>query len=239
MRDARTAEGFLPSASPRQIDASTAVFAFTATWVIAQVVSALIARPDSSTNPSFGVAAWSLVGMWFCYLAGLWVTSQRAGSRSPITDYGFSFRWADATGLFVGVVAQLVLVPSVYFPLEAIWPDTFAQDRLTESAQDLVDSAGGSLIFLLFLVVVVGAPVVEELFYRGLLQRPLAARFNEGLVVIGVAALFAGMHFRPVEFPGLFVFGLLLGWSSLRADRLGPAITIHVGFNLTGILLTL
>jgi membrane protease YdiL (CAAX protease family) len=35
------------------------------------------------------------------------------------------------------------------------------------------------------------------------------------------------------------VFGLILGWAALRARRLGPAITIHVGFNLTGLLLVL
>jgi len=88
-------------------------------------------------------------------------------------------------------------------------------------------------------VVVIGAPVVEELFYRGLLQRSLAARFNEGAVLVVVAAVFALVHFRPIEIPGLFVFGLILGWAALRSGRLGPAITIHVGFNLTGLLLVL
>jgi membrane protease YdiL (CAAX protease family) len=47
------------------------------------------------------------------------------------------------------------------------------------------------------------------------------------------------VHFRPIELPGLFAFGLVLGWAALRARRLGPAITIHIGFNLTGLLLVL
>jgi len=45
------------------------------------------------------------------------------------------------------------------------------------------------------------------------------------------------VHFRPVEYPGLFVFGLVLGLVALRTGRLGMAITTHVGFNLTGLLL--
>jgi membrane protease YdiL (CAAX protease family) len=235
--------GFLPSASPRPIDATTAVFTFVGAWVVAQLVSSaiLLALGDgeTSTEVSFGLLAVALCGAWASYLVGMWITSQRAGSGSMVADYGIWFRWIDVAGLAVGAVAQLVLIRVVYLPLEAIWPDTFTEDRLTENAQDLVDRAGGASTLVLFAVVVIGAPVVEELFYRGLLQRSLAARFNEGVVVVAVAAVFAAVHFRPVEFPGLFVFGLLLGWAALRARRLGPAITIHVGFNLTGLLLVL
>ena len=229
--------------SPRPIDASTAVVTFLGSWVVAQVVSSLflvvLGDGDAATDVSFGLLALALSGAWASYLVGMWLASQRAGTGSMIADYGIAFRWIDVGGLAVGAGAQLVLIRVVYLPLEALWPDTFTEDRLTENAQDLVDRAGGASTLLLVGVVVIGAPVVEELFYRGLLQRSLAARFNEGAVLVAVAAIFAAIHFRPVEFPGLFVFGLLLGWVALRAGRLGPAITIHIGFNLTGLLLVL
>lgn len=218
--------------------------AFLATWVVAQLVSSLIlavvSDAESTTGSvSFRVLAIGLVGAWAVYLIGIWLTSQRAGTGSLVADYGLAFRFTDVLGLGVGAVAQLVLIRLVYLPLEAIWPATFTQDRLTENAQDLVDRAGGASTWLLVAVVVIGAPFVEELFYRGLLQRPLAARFSDGPVIVGVAAVFAGLHFRPVEFPGLFVFGLILGWAALHFRRLGPSMMIHVGFNLTGLLLVL
>ncbi len=235
--------GFLPSASPRPIDATTAVFTFVGAWVVAQLVSSLIlvalGDGSSTTETSFGVLAVALAGAWASYLVGMWITSQRSGSGHPIDDYGLRFRWIDAIGLGIGAFAQLVVIRLVYFPLEAIWPETFTQDRLTENAQDLVDRAGGASTLLLVAVVVLGAPLVEELFYRGLLQRSLAARFSEVPVLVAVAAIFAAMHFRPVEFPGLFVFGLILGFAALRSRRLGLSIMIHVGFNLTGLLLVL
>jgi membrane protease YdiL (CAAX protease family) len=235
--------GFLPSAAPRPIDASTAMVTFLGAWVVAQIVSSLILLAlgdgDAPADASFGVLAVALGGAWASYLIGMWIASQRAGSGSMIADYGISVRWVDLAGLAVGAGSQLVLIRVVYLPLEALWPGTFTEDRLTENAQDLVDRAGGASTLLLFAVVVIGAPVVEELFYRGLLQRSLAARFNEGAVLVAVAAIFATVHFRPVEFPGLFVFGLVLGWAALRTRRLGPAITIHIGFNLTGLLLVL
>lgn len=235
--------GFLPSAAPRPIDASTAVLTFLGAWVVAQVVSSVILMAlgdgDAATEVPFGVLAASLCGAWATYLVGMWLASERAGSGSMIADYGVWFRWGDVLGVAIGAGAQLVLIRVVYLPLEALWPDTFTQDRLTENAQDLVDRAGGASTAVLFAVVVIGAPVVEELFYRGLLQRSLAARFNEGAVLVAVAAVFAAVHFRPIEFPGLFVFGLILGGAAMWTRRLGPAITIHVGFNLTGLLLVL
>jgi hypothetical protein len=235
--------GFLPSASPRPIDASTAVFTFLGAWIVAQVLSSLIlvalGNGDAADEVSFGVLAVALLGAWGSYLVGMSIASQRAGSGSLVADYGITFRWIDLAGLAIGAGSQLVVIRVVYLGLEAVWPDTFNQDRLTENAQDLVDRAGGASTLLLVAIVVIGAPVVEELFYRGLLQRSLAARFNEGAVLVAVAAIFAAVHFRPIEFPGLFVFGLILGWASLRTNRLGMAITIHMGFNLTGMLLVL
>lgn len=233
--------GFLPSAAPRSIDANVAVLAFVGGWVVAQLVSSLIVGAvydGDPTDATFGALAAGLAGAWTCYLAAMWLASQRAGSGDFRDDYGVEFAWIDLVGLGVGVVCQLVLLRVVYLPLEALFPDTFTQDRLEENAKDLVDRAG-TATWLLVVVVAIGAPIVEELFYRGLLQRPLAARFSEGPVIVGVAAVFALVHFRPVEFPGLFAFGLVLGFAAARTRRLGMPIMIHVGFNATALALAL
>ena len=134
---------------------------FIGAWVVAQLVSSLILLAlgdgDTSAEASFGVLAVALCGAWASYLIGMWIASQRAGSGSMIADYGISFRWIDLTGLAIGAGSQLVLIRVVYLPLEALWPGTFTEDRLTENAQDLVDRAGGASTLLLFAVVVIGA----------------------------------------------------------------------------------
>jgi len=224
------------------IDAHAAVLTFVGAWIAAQLVSSIVLTvldggADDTATTSIGVLAAALAAGWTCYLAGMWLASDRAGSGHPVDDYGITFAPVDVIGLGIGALSQLVVVRVVYLPLEAIWPDTFTDDRLQENARELIDRAGGASTVLLFLIIVLGAPVVEELFYRGLLQRSLAGRFSEGLVVVGVAAVFAVVHFRPVEYPGLFAFGLVLGVVALRTGRLGMAITTHVGFNMTGLLL--
>jgi len=230
-----------PSATPVPIEPRVAVVVFAASWMAAQLLSAvalaIFGGGESVAETPIGVLAVSLLAAWSAYLGGMWYASQRAGTGDPVADYGITFAPIDAAGVAIGVLSQLVLVGIVYLPLEALWPDTFTDDRLQENARDLVDRADGGSIVLLVLIVVVGAPVVEELFYRGLLQRPLVARFSDALVVIGVAALFALVHFRPVEYPGLFAFGLVLGTCAALTDRLGLPIVTHMSFNLTGLVL--
>jgi len=230
-----------PSAAPNPIDVNTAVITFILAWLAAQVLSSVVVAAlgggSSIADTSIGVIAAALVAAWTAYLAGMWVASQRGGSGDPVEDYGSAFKPIDAAGLGVGVLSQLVLIELVYLPLEALWPDTFTDDRLQENAKDLVDRAAGASALVLIVLIVIGAPIVEELFYRGLLQRSLAARFNDSLVVVGVAVLFALVHFRPVEFPGLFAFGLVVGICALVTGRLGMAILTHMAFNATGLVL--
>jgi membrane protease YdiL (CAAX protease family) len=232
-----------PSVAPPSVDAATAVATFVVAWTVAQIVAAIVlglAGADGSLDTiPIGTLAASLAATWAVYLGGMWYASTRSGTGAPAADYGVVFSPVDVLGLGLGVLSQLVIVNLVYLPLEAIWPDTFSEDRLQETAQDLADRASGATTLLLFALVVLAAPVVEELFYRGLLQRSLLGRFNDAVVVVGVAAVFALVHFRPVEYPGLFVFGLVLGLCAQRTGRLGLAITTHIGFNATGLLLVL
>jgi membrane protease YdiL (CAAX protease family) len=226
----------------RRIDVPVAVATWVAAFVIGQLASALIVGAsgaddlDSVPIPTLfaGVAA-----TWVAYLVGMWAASRRSGSGDFIEDYRVRFATIDLLGLPIGVLTQLVLVPLLYLPLSELWPDTFSEDRLSETAEKLVDRAEGASMVLLVLMVCLFAPVVEELVYRGLLQGSLAARFDQVVALVVTAAWFAVIHFRPVEYPGLFLFGLVAGAGLLFTGRLGLPILAHLAFNVTGLLLAL
>lgn len=230
-----------PATSP--IDARTAVVGFLGAWVLAQVLAAVVlgitGEAGSADDTPIGVLAIALIASWSCYLAVMWMLSERLGTADPVADYGISFHPVDALGIGVGILSQLVVVQLVYLPLEAIWPETFSEDKLAETAEGLVDRSDGLTLVVLFAVVVVGAPIVEELFYRGLLQRSLLTRFGTAATVVLVAGIFAVLHFRPVEYPGLFAFGLIVGVCAAVTGRLGMAIVAHIAFNATGLVLVL
>jgi hypothetical protein len=228
-------------AGPGRIDVRTAVAVWGITWVAGQLLFQLVASTsgDTSDDTTLPIAnlAVGVVATWCAYLAGLWWASDRAGSRNFVSDYGFEFEPIDIVGVPIGLLTQLVLVPLVYVPLRAWWPDTFSDDRLEETARDLVDRADGAAIVVLALVVVGGAPIVEELVYRGLLQGSFVSRISELPALLAGATWFAIIHFRPVEYPGLFVAGLVFGMCAITTGRLGMSIVTHAAFNATGLLM--
>lgn len=217
------------------------VAAFLVIWVAAVFASSLVivVGGDPDETASIPLLALSLAVGWAVYLAGTWWTSHNLGTGDVRRDFGLTARPIDLAGVPIGIASQLVLVPAVYVPLRALWPDVFDDDALGETAEELIGRADGGLIVALFVLVVLGAPFVEEVAYRGLLQRPLLDSLPAWPVVIGVAGLFALIHFRPVEYPGLFVAGLVFGVCAWRTGRVGMAVAAHVGFNATGLVLAL
>ena len=51
-------------------------------------------------------------------------------------------------------------------------------------------------------MVVVGAPIIEELFFRGLLMRSIQARWNDGLALVASALFFASSTSSRCSSPG-------------------------------------
>ena len=160
--------------------------------------------------------------------------NQAYGYLFPV---GPAFVLGDLVGLPIGVASQLVLVPLVTLPFTRLFPDSFSAERVEERARGLADMASGPWIVLLALVVVVGAPIVEELVYRGFIQIGLAPRIGAAASLLVAAAWFTLVHLSPPEFPGLFAFSLVLGLCAARTGRLGMAVAAHVAFNATGLLL--
>lgn len=217
------------------------------TWSAAWIVGTLIAAPamisllgaqlgDDLTIPQLAAASGAT---WAVMVTAVIVASRRFGTGDVLADYGATFRPIDLAGIPLGVATQLLVIPLLYVPLRRLWPDTFSNEQIEERAQDLANRAGGWLTVLLVLVVVVGAPLVEEFVYRGLLQRSVSVAIGTGFGLVSTSAWFALVHFSPVEYPGLFVAGLAFGGCVALTGRIGPAIVTHAAFNATGLIVVL
>ena len=194
-------------------------------------------RPESDTD-KFPVWVTSVSGLalWSVFVAFALMLSRGIGSRSMRHDFGLAFRRSDLwIGIPVGVASQFGLVVLVNWPLSRLFPGVFAPADVERRARELADSAPGAWFVLLLLVVVVAAPFVEELMYRGLLQQGLANSWGRVAAVVVGGVVFAAVHLQPVEFPGLFAFALVLGTCYARTDRLGLPIVVHMTFNACGI----
>lgn len=226
-----------------RVDVPVALFTWLGAWLGGQLLVLIVLAIGGYTESTDDVPIWLLFLAqflaWSVFLVALTVASQRGGSGDFVNDYQARFKPVDVIGVPIGVLTQLVVLPLIYLPLEKLWEGTFNDDKLSENAKDLVDRASGGSMLLLVIMVCVGAPIVEELVYRGLLQGSFSARFNQMPAWFAASAIFALIHFRPVEYPGLLAIGLVCGYCALSTGRLGMAMACHVGFNVTGLLLAL
>jgi membrane protease YdiL (CAAX protease family) len=207
-----------------------------------QVIDSRLAPLDGhlgATQQSvpFGVTVAGLVAQWAVILVGLWYVSRRYLSGHPTADYRLRFKPIDLLGIPIGILVQLVVLELLYWPLRSWFPGTFSRHHLEQPARDLTDPAHGGWKVVLVLAVVVCAPLVEELLYRGLLLNALSARIADGLAIVVSALWFAAVHFQPIQFFGLFVFGLVLGVCFQRTGRIGMGIFAHAAFNATSLAL--
>lgn len=233
-----------PSASPdaaaAPIPIRDAVVAWAGSWLLGSVLSAAVAQSSGHTTLAETPAGWVLLAqlaLWAPMVGAAWYVGSRHGTGSLVRDYAYRFRPLDLVGVPIGVVTQLAVLPLVYWPLGHAWPDTFGRSHLEKPARDLWNTGHGIGVLAIVFVAVIGAPLVEELMYRGLLQGAFVRCTDRVTGLLLVAVWFAAIHFQPAQMPGLFVIGLVLGIAAVRTGRLGMAVLIHLAFNATGLVL--
>lgn len=212
-------------------------------WLIAQVTAIVggavvlaaagyADRPDDIPLTIIAV----LQALLWVGLLGAPVMAARLKGQGAVSDFGLRFRPLDVpVGVGIGVVCQFVLVPLVSLPWLTLLGKS--SEDLSGPARDLADKATDPVgIVLLVLITVIGAPVVEELFFRGLLQRSVGRRLGGIGAVVVTSLVFGLTHFQLLQFPALIAFGAVLGALALRTGRLGPGIVAHLTFNAVTIV---
>lgn len=185
------------------------------------------------------VPMWGLgllqIPLWVGMLAAVRVAGTKGSG--VVNAFGVKFRAIDApVGLLIGIFTQLVVLPLIYVPIFQLTGKT--SEDLSRPARELSSRAGGAVSWLLFaLLVGILAPIVEELFYRGLFLRALHKRGISTVVSVLVSsAIFGAIHLQPLQFVGLFLFGVVAAMLATVTRRLGMSIFAHIGFNMTSVL---
>ncbi len=213
-------------------------------WLIAQVggflafgivVAVTGVDADSADDLSLGWIAVAQIGLWAGLLGVPWLASRLKGN-GMVQDFGLRFRPSDTLlGAGVGLATQFVLIPLLYLPIFTLFDVT--SEELEEPARGLTDRATDSVgVVLLVLIVGIAAPIVEEIFYRGLVFRSIENRFGLWPGILGSAVIFGASHFQGLQFPALTLLGVVLAYLTHRTGRLGPAIVAHMAFNLVTVV---
>jgi len=192
---------------------------------------------------SIGGKGFSQIGLWTGMVGSVVLASRRKGSGSLATDFGWSIRWVDvALGAAVAVGAVVVVVPGVALLLRPL----LGNPEVSGPVKELVDESKGLALVGLVLVAVVGAPIVEELFFRGLLLRSIQNRLGPVWAIVGSSVMFGLSH--PNDLPwkaqamvmvALAVLGAALATLAVKTGRLGAPIVAHALFNAANLAVAL
>ncbi len=185
---------------------------------------------------SYAETCAGLIGLWAGLIPGAMVVCKIRETGNLATDLGLRFKFpSDLSGAAVGIACQFVLLPLIYVIVQLFVSRDLTKD-LEAPAKDLTNNAHGAGFYFLAVLLIVGAPLVEEIFYRGMLLRSLK-RYMPPLASILVTGLvFGAVHFDWVTLPGLAGFGVVLAWLAHRSGRLGPNILAHAAFNTVTVI---
>lgn len=211
--------------------------------LLLSAVTAAVAEAATGYRPSSGgavpvaVTVAGVVGLWVGLVGAVLYASRVHGQGDLGADYGWGRgRWWDLpVGGIIGLACQYALIPLLYLPFEHV--DRHLSHQLSQPVHNDTAAATGlvsATLVILFLTVF--APMVEELFFRGLLLRSLLARTRAPIAVLVSALLFALAHFQLAQFAGLAAFGVVLGLLAWRTGRLTPGIGAHAAFNAAAVL---
>lgn len=207
---------------------------FAAAFVLSLVAGTVWAVASGDRHVTLGLTVAALVGQWTGLVGSSVLASRRKGTGDLGADLGLRIEGRDVgRGLLVGLGSQLVLIPLLYLPVTLLDVDV----DVSEKAREITGLARGPGLVLLALCIVVGAPLAEELFFRGMLQRAVTGRHGPRWGVAASSVAFGITHFQPVQLAGLVAFGAVLGVLAERAGRLGPSIVAHMAFNATTVVL--
>jgi len=224
-----------------------------AVWFVGAMVVASIATMLAASIAGGGAgAATPVYALFFGTLAFQvllatypWLVSRRKGLGVaadwrflPLrrTDIGIGL--ALAIGCFVG--AQLATVVAAAVVGLENPDDASNSDVLTENQDSM-------WIIGIIVLVVVGAPIAEELLFRGLVLRVLEQSFGGVFAVFASSLLFALPHWQAnaswqetvVLLSAIGVVGLVLAAGAVATGRLGPPIVGHLLFNGAGTFIAL
>lgn len=82
------------------------------------------------------------------------------------------------------------------------------------------------------------APLVEEMFFRGILLRGMLKRYGSTDAIVYSAFVFGVMHLNVYQFVIAFAVGILAAALYVRTRSLWPGIVLHAGLNTTVTLMT-
>jgi membrane protease YdiL (CAAX protease family) len=125
----------------------------------------------------------------------------------------------------MGMGCSLLIAAYIFIILHNLLLMAFGVDTQGEEILKLFSELKSPVWF--FLVGVVIAPIVEEIFFRGFLFQGFRHRYGWIAAILISSLLFAAAHLDPVAFIPTFILGAVLAYVYHRSNSVWPGIILH------------
>lgn len=138
-------------------------------------------------------------------------------------NYNFSF--SNIKTILLVIITIIAIQIGLLSPIVSLlpMPDFMKQIFLELSSQNGV---------LAFITIVVAAPVLEELIFRGIILDGLLKKYSPLKSIVVSSLLFGLVHLNPWQFITATLIGFFSGWVYYRTQKLTLSIIIHMANNL-------
>lgn len=186
----------------------------------------LLASLSATAAPELWIVLFPAV-FELLFLAPVWLfTAHKYGAS--LRDLGFVRFRASALGIGVLLLIAVYVVTAIYSVVLARY-GLRAQSDMSPVFEAL------SSPWPLVVVIVIVAPVVEEVFFRGFVFAGLRGRYGWGAAAAVSAAMFAVFHLELTFFIPAFLLGLLFAYVYHRSNSIWPGMILHVMVNSLGV----
>ena len=180
---------------------------------------------DALTNSLIASSGW---GYFIAIAVGLFVLLLWKKPRylaDPIWKKGEPMKIRSFFGILAILLSAQLVAQGLYWLLELMF------NLGGFSIAQAMESAGGSMDSLsMFLYVGLGAPISEELLFRGLVLRSMEP-YGKKFAILASALMFGLYHGNIIQIPFAFLVGLVLAYVTVEYN-IGWAILLHLINNL-------
>jgi membrane protease YdiL (CAAX protease family) len=126
--------------------------------------------------------------------------------------------------VMTGTVAITI---GIVFPFSDLIP-------MPEIVAEAFKEAIGHTSIYTFILMVIVAPVLEELAFRGIMLDGMLSKYSPLKSILISSILFGIVHLNPWQFIDGFIVGIFIGWIYYKTQNVSFAIIVHASVNAIG-----
>lgn len=150
--------------------------------------------------------------------------------RKKKSGHLFNFKIENKRIVPILIVSAITLLFGIVNPISSLIP-------IPESIKDEFIKLERLKGIYTFILMVIAAPVLEELIFRGIILEGFLKNYSPLKSILLSSFLFGIVHLNPWQFIAGLIYGVFIGWVYFRNRNLYFSIIIHAVVNLSSFLM--